>query len=272
MRARGIKPNYYKDEDLVECSIWARAMCPGLWMMADRDGKLEDRPRRIKMEIYPCDDVDVDALLTELETVGRHLIRYEVEGKKYIKILEFKQHQNPHHKEKESVIPDPVEVKPVPDSGDNGSKPRQAPGKPQASTRQAKAGHVPVVLIPDSGFLIPDSSTSPNGDVGTERCRDPDEVPVLTIPLVDKTEYPIWMKDVEEWQEAYPGIKVLDHLQQIRQWNIARPKRRKTLSGIRAHIVKWLGDEQNKARGKYGDFDSGGKPGGRAPNEFDEFN
>jgi len=271
MRARGIKPNFYKSEKLIQCSPAARLMCPGLWMMADRDGKLEDRPIRIKMEIYPCDDLDVNSLLDELAAAG-HLVRYEVDGKKYIKIKGFKKHQNPHHKEKDSAIPEPVEVKPVPDSGDNGSKPRQAPGKPQASPSQAEAGHVPVVLIPDSGFLIPDSCTSPNGDVGLERCRDPDEVPILTIPLVDKTEYPIWQRDVEEWQEAYPGINVLDHLKQIRQWNLSNPKKRKTIKGIRAHITGWLGDEQNKARGKYGDFDGGGKPGGRAPNEFDEFN
>ncbi|MCX8018393.1 MAG: hypothetical protein N2690_10910, partial [Rhodocyclaceae bacterium] len=60
MRARNIKPGFYKNEDLAECSVWARLIFPGLWMMADRDGRLEDRPKRIKAELLPFDAVDVD--------------------------------------------------------------------------------------------------------------------------------------------------------------------------------------------------------------------
>lgn len=84
-RARNIKPGFYRNEDLAECSIWARHIFPGLWMLADREGRLEDRPKRIRAEILPFDMVDVDPLLNELAARG-FIGRYEVNGKRWIQI------------------------------------------------------------------------------------------------------------------------------------------------------------------------------------------
>lgn len=104
MRARSIKPGFYKNECLTECSPWARLLFPGLWMMADREGKLENRPKRIKNELFPSDSLDVAALLSELETHG--LIKtYTVDGCAYIWIVKFCEHQRPHQNEVASVIP-----------------------------------------------------------------------------------------------------------------------------------------------------------------------
>lgn len=104
-RARNIKPGFYTNEDLVECSYPARLLFPGLWMIADREGRLEDRPRKIKMAIFPADALDIDALLSELESNG-FIKRYEADGKKVISIPQFLEHQNPHGKEQDSVLPD----------------------------------------------------------------------------------------------------------------------------------------------------------------------
>jgi hypothetical protein len=104
MRARNIKPGFFKNADLAECSMAARNLAPGLWMLADREGRLEDRPKQIKGEIFPYDNVDVDELLKELER-WNHIERYEVGGKKYIQVINFLDHQKPHIKEKQSVIP-----------------------------------------------------------------------------------------------------------------------------------------------------------------------
>jgi uncharacterized phage protein (TIGR02220 family) len=105
-RARNIKPGLYKNEDLAECSIWARYIFPGLWMLADREGRLEDRPKRIKGELLPFDSEDIEPLLRELDA-HRFILRYEVDGVRYIQILKFKEHQAPHYSEKKSVIPEP---------------------------------------------------------------------------------------------------------------------------------------------------------------------
>lgn len=105
-RARNIKPGFFKNECLAECTPWARLLAPGLWTMADREGRLEDRPKRIKAEIFPYDDLDANALLDELARCG-HIIRYESEGQRFIHINGFVDHQRPHHLEEKSVIPAP---------------------------------------------------------------------------------------------------------------------------------------------------------------------
>lgn len=103
-RSRNIKPGLYKNEDLAECSIWARYLFPGLWMLADREGRLEDRPKRIKGELLPFDGQDVDPLLKELESHG-FIQRYTVGDISVIQIRSFLKHQAPHFTEKPSVLP-----------------------------------------------------------------------------------------------------------------------------------------------------------------------
>jgi hypothetical protein len=104
-RARNIKPGFYTNEDLVECSFAARLLFPGLWMLSDREGRLEDRPKKIKMAIFPADSIDINELLAELEVRG-FIKRYEADGKKVISIPQFLDHQNPHGREQDSVLPD----------------------------------------------------------------------------------------------------------------------------------------------------------------------
>ena len=105
-RARNIKPGFFKNEDLAECSPWARLCFAGLWTLADREGRLEDRPKRIKGELFAFDTVDVDPLLGELEKYG-FIMRYTVGGRRLIQITKFDLHQHPHHKEPSSTIPSP---------------------------------------------------------------------------------------------------------------------------------------------------------------------
>lgn len=104
MRARNIKPGYFKNEDLLDCEPLARILFSGLWCMADREGRLEDRPKKIKIEILPCDNCDTDALLQQLHDHGL-IIRYEVAGERYIEIPTFSEHQRPHNNEIKSIIP-----------------------------------------------------------------------------------------------------------------------------------------------------------------------
>lgn len=104
MRTRDIKPGFYLNEQLAECSPWARLIFPGLWMLADREGRLEYRPKRIKAELLPYDGEDMAALIGELETHGL-VKRYEVAGKEYLWIPTFSRHQKPHPNEKQSEIP-----------------------------------------------------------------------------------------------------------------------------------------------------------------------
>ncbi len=110
-RARNIKPGFFKNEYLAELLPEARLLFIGLWTLADREGRLEDRPKRIKMEIFPADDFSVNDLLDSLHKAG-FIMRYNAD-KEYIQINNFVKHQMPHHKEVPSVIPAPDGVQQI---------------------------------------------------------------------------------------------------------------------------------------------------------------
>lgn len=104
MRARNIKPGFYKNEQLAECSVEARLLFPGLWMLADRKGRLVYRPKRWKGELFPYDSFDVGALFEELVQNGL-VKKYEIDGTTYVWIPHFLEHQKPHQNETPSAIP-----------------------------------------------------------------------------------------------------------------------------------------------------------------------
>jgi hypothetical protein len=66
-KIRGIKPDYWTDEDIVDLSIPARLLFIGLWSYACDNGHLQDKPKQIKMRVLPGDDVNAAELLRELE-------------------------------------------------------------------------------------------------------------------------------------------------------------------------------------------------------------
>ena len=111
-RARNIKPGFFKNEVLAEMPMEARMLFIGLWTLADREGRLEDRPKRIKMELFPYDSFDVDPMLSRLQADG-FLTRYDVGGVRFIQIENFVKHQDPHYKEKASEIPPPEGVEDI---------------------------------------------------------------------------------------------------------------------------------------------------------------
>lgn len=146
-RARNIKPGFFKNELLVELPFEVRLLFIGLWTMCDRAGRMEDRPTRIRMELFPADSVDVEAGLQGLHDRG-FIQRYEVGGKRYLQVVTWAKHQNPHVKEAQSSIPEPPN--------------RPVPGKHGASTVQAPDEH----SSSPADSLIPDSftrATEPNG-------------------------------------------------------------------------------------------------------------
>ena len=146
-RIRFIKHEFFMDDDLALQSHSERLAFIGLWTLADRAGRLEDKPHKIKAMLFPYENIGMDAILEALS--GRFICRYEVSGKRFIQINNFLKHQRPHVKESNSAIP---------------PKPGKAPEKPgehrknPASTGKAGAKTLDSgVLITDSGVLSLDS-------------------------------------------------------------------------------------------------------------------
>lgn len=104
MRIRAIKPGFFLNEQLAELSPWHRLCFAGLWCCADRDGRLRDRPKRLKAEIFPYDDLDMNHMLWDLARAG-FIVRYQTGGHPYLTIPTWGEHQHPRQDEAPSEIP-----------------------------------------------------------------------------------------------------------------------------------------------------------------------
>lgn len=76
--------------------------------------------------------------------------------------------------------------------------------------------------------------------------RPPDAQEIITFPLNDKTEYPIYDVDFEEWAELYPAVDIMQELRKMRGWLDSNPTKRKTIRGIRRFINSWLSKAQDR--------------------------
>ena len=162
-RARNIKPGLFTNEVLVDLPAFDRLLFIGLWCLADREGRLEDRVKRIKMELFPCDNYDIEVGLNNLAVAG-FITRYTSEGYAVIEVSNFTKHQNPHGSEKDSDLPDINGYLTVNERKNKlavkGTS-RKIHVKELSNTVTAPLEPVnpPLdnALIPDCGFLIPDS-------------------------------------------------------------------------------------------------------------------
>jgi hypothetical protein len=111
-----VKPSLFKNELLATSDALNTWVFEGLWCIADREGRLEDRPRRIHLEINPGRAYETTE--TALAWLAEHgfIVRYTHGSGQYIQVVNFGKHQNPHMREPASVIAAPgVSTEQAPD-------------------------------------------------------------------------------------------------------------------------------------------------------------
>ena len=172
-RARNIKPGFFTNDVLAECAPLARLLFAGLWLHCDREGRMEDRPKKIKAEILPYDTCDADELLNQLQQHG-FILRYQSGDRRYIQVINFGKHQNPHIKESASEIPAPNQ---------------HSTSTVQVSEVPAPAGLNPSSLIPQAESGIPQPETP---------------APAAPQPRRARTRAADWAEDFDAVWAAYP--------------------------------------------------------------------
>jgi len=172
MRTRLLRPGFFESEELAALPPHARLLFEGLWLMADRAGRLRDRPAVIRATVFPYEPaVDVDAHLTELARAG-FIARYTgSSGQQCLEVVNFTVHQNPHHREPDTKLPaphDPAKFR------SKNAKPRKSRGLAAAEPRKCRAD---TDLDPDL-----DTNTHTNTQAAAEPGLPP---PVMTryLPL-----------------------------------------------------------------------------------------
>jgi len=234
-RARNIKPGFFRNEELAELPFEYRLLFIGLWTLADREGRLEDRPKRIRMEIFPADDVDCEAGINALATCGL-VVRYHDQGNAYIWIPTFRDHQKPHPREVASAIP-AYQV-------DTKAAPRHDQGNAEELASPAD------VLNPD--VLNPESQTSPQEDRGEARAtRLPHHWRPGAVTLGwTRAERPTWREDrialeVSQFVDHYgsKGERRADWDAAWRNWvRRARDGPPETVGGKAEKRAKWAAE------------------------------
>lgn len=91
-RIRTIKPEFWVDDVMVELPYETRLLFIGLWNFVDDEGYIEDKPKRIKMQIFPADDVLIEDSLNDLVRSGR-LHAFDSEQGPILQIANWGRHQ-----------------------------------------------------------------------------------------------------------------------------------------------------------------------------------
>lgn len=87
-RNRMIKPEFWEDDKIAECSPIARLLFIALWNFADDEGFVEYRPKWLKTKCLPYDNVKIEDLINELLKFERIRIQNDI-----IYIPTFLKHQ-----------------------------------------------------------------------------------------------------------------------------------------------------------------------------------
>lgn len=129
-RIRSVHPGLFTDEAFASASMSARMLLIGIWTEAWDDGVFEWKPLTLKMKIFPVDNVDVPALLSELEGLG-FFRKFDVDGKPYGAVRNFCKFQRPKTPNSSRVLPDdfrtyvglpPASSEPLPNHFGNASE------------------------------------------------------------------------------------------------------------------------------------------------------
>lgn len=128
LRNRIRKADYFTDGELLRWHRDKRTTYTGLWAIAEDSGCLEDDPFQWKLLIWgsPLDaDITVEVLTTwrdELVDAGK-LIPYEADGKHYLCIRTFLQHENPRNPQRPDLpLPPWIDCESVEGVGKDGKR------------------------------------------------------------------------------------------------------------------------------------------------------
>lgn len=93
-RIRTIKPDFWTDGRIVSLSPFARLLYIGMWNFTMCDhGHVADDAMKLKLQVLPMDNIDIVSLLAELIDSERVARVVDPEGRTYLHVTRFEDHQ-----------------------------------------------------------------------------------------------------------------------------------------------------------------------------------
>jgi hypothetical protein len=228
-RIRTVKPELLIHEKLQDLEVCMKlpviVVFIGLLTQADREGRFRWKPRVLKLAILPFMSFDMETAMNGLHYAG-FVLKYEIDGEVYGSIPTFSEHQFVNAHEKQSDLPAYEDAYActciIPQGIDKKMHARgEGKGREKEGKRKRKAP----------------------SDVGA------DASPVfISIPLAGEGQHEVTEADVASMEKSYPAVDVCQALRDIVAWNEANPTKRKTVSGVREHIRRWLSKAQDTGR------------------------
>lgn len=209
-RIRNIKPEFWTDEKLVDLGAWERLLFIGLWNFADDEGYMPYSAKRIKMQVFPGDDVEImnplenSGILWSLLRAGMVSL-YDSDSGPVLHVKNWNKHQKPSH-------PSPSKY--------SGMNLVERPVKPQK-----QADPTPIDSNPGQGYQNPPERSGilrPEREVEGEREMEVGRGPLVTSqpPVTNargalSTNGKAALRIVHAWENAQPSRPPLKTVQDV---------------------------------------------------------
>lgn len=100
-------------------------------------------------------------------------------------------------------------------------------------------------------------------NICSELKKSSSEPVLISIPLNDGTYRNVVQSEINNWQQLYPAVDIMQQLRNMVGWSESNPKKRKTKLGINRFINSWLSRAQDK-----GQYQQTPKPGQANNNDW----
>lgn len=227
MPNRILKESICTSESVDGLSYFEEVFFYRLLVNCDDYGRFDGRPAIIKNRLFPLKDnltlKAVSAAINTLASAGIVAL-YEFEGKSYLYLPTWNEHQSV--RAKRSKYPSP----------DDGIETRESICK-HMHADENKCPRNPIQSESES------ESESKCAERGESAASTP---PVITLPLNDGKEWPVTEAMATEFGLLYPAVDIPQALRSMRGWLLSNPTKRKTRGGISRFVNSWLSREQDK--------------------------
>jgi hypothetical protein len=154
-RIRSVKPEFFRHEELYEAErasgMPLRLAFAGLWTCCDKNGVFPWRPRALKLDVLPYDELDFAAVLAALEG-GEFISKFKHEGELYGIVPNFRKHQRISGKELQNPaqypVPEGFQEPSEDEPGSDGEAPEKHPGAQERKGKERKGKECAPQVLP----------------------------------------------------------------------------------------------------------------------------
>ena len=227
MPNRILKESICTSDSIDSLSWFEEVLFYRLIVSCDDFGRFDGRAAIIKNRLFPLkENLTIKAVSAAINTLANNglVVLYEFEGKPYLCLPTWNEHQNV--RAKKSKYPSPDEGKITSESICK-----------QTKSDASKCYRNPI-----------QSESNPNPNPNANICAEQQSgsAPVILLPLNDGTDFSVTKEQADEWGKLYPAVDVMQQLREMKAWLDSNPERKKTARGIKSFCTRWLGKEQDR--------------------------